>query len=78
MNLMPCVFCGSDAELWTEEDGNHMITDAWVECSRCHAKGPTADAEIDAAAKWNVPGVYIRQIKMGAVSSHDGSGGNSK
>lgn len=62
MNLTPCVFCGSDAALWTEEDGNHMITDAWVECERCHAKGPSADTEIEASAKWNVPGLYIRKI----------------
>lgn len=61
-HLTPCVFCGGEPELWTEEDGNHTVTDAWVECDRCHAKGPTADAEIDAAAKWNVPGVYIRML----------------
>jgi Lar family restriction alleviation protein len=67
--LTPCVFCGSEPALWTEEDGNHMITDAWVECDRCHAKGPIADTEIDAAAKWNVPGVYIRMLKSGSVVS---------
>jgi len=62
-HLTPCVFCGCEAALWTEEDGNNVVTDAWVECDGCHAKGPSADTEIDAAAKWNVPGVYIRMLR---------------
>jgi len=62
MHLMPCPFCSKSAALWTEEDGNHTVTDAWVECDGCHAKGPTADSEIEAAAKWNVPGLHIKQL----------------
>lgn len=62
MKLFPCVFCSKDAALWTEEDGNYIITGSWVECDSCHARGPSAETEIEAAAKWNVPGAYILQL----------------
>ena len=63
MHLMPCVFCSkSHAELWTETDGNGVVTDAWVECDNCAAKGPSCDTEEDAAAKWNVPGVLLLKL----------------
>ena len=63
-HLTPCVFCGGEPALWTEEDSNHMITDAWVECDLCHAKGPQANTEIEAAAKWNV----AELVKIGIES----------
>ncbi len=63
MKLMPCVFCANDAvELWTETDGNLAVTDAWVECGNCHAKGPPCDTEEQAVEKWNVPGVLILKL----------------
>lgn len=72
MHLMPCVFCAKErAELWTETDGNGVTTDAWVECDSCSAKGPMCDTEDDAVAKWNVPGVYILQLKSAQKSAQD-------
>lgn len=63
MHLMPCAFCSSDrVELWTETDGNGVVTDSWVECDKCNAKGPMCDTEEDAASSWNVPGVAILKL----------------
>ena len=63
MKLMPCVFCSKDSgELWTETDGNGVVTDAWVECNGCQAKGPMCDMEEQAVERWNVPGVLIMKL----------------
>lgn len=53
-DLETCPFCKSRCVTgWTEEDGNNVTTDAWIECDDCFAKGPTADTMDEAIAKWN-------------------------
>lgn len=50
-----CPFCQSRCvTCWTEEDGNNVTTDAWVECEDCFARGPSADTTTEAIDKWNV------------------------
>lgn len=52
--LNKCPFCRSRCvTLWTETDGNNLITDAWVECDDCNARGPAADTEAESVQKWN-------------------------
>ncbi|WP_409998301.1 MULTISPECIES: Lar family restriction alleviation protein [unclassified Bradyrhizobium] len=49
-----CPFCKSlHVSIWTETDGNFAVTDAWVECDDCGARGPSADTEAESAQKWN-------------------------
>lgn len=50
----PCPFCKSRCTtLWTETDGNNVVTDAWVECDDCHARGPACDSPDETVDKWN-------------------------
>jgi len=49
-----CPFCQSRCvTLWTETDGNNVVTDAWVECDACCAHGPLTGTEAEAIEKWN-------------------------
>lgn len=60
--LKPCPFCGGEAVICSGSfrDGGYVANYAYVECSRCEAKGeefiecmPVDDVEMMAANVWN-------------------------
>ena len=49
--LLPCPFCGGQAELLSAE--LRETHDAMIECSQCETTGPTSETDAEAIAAWN-------------------------
>lgn len=51
IELMPCPFCGAEAQEPEEDD---RTADGWsVQCEDCLATGPIEDDEEEACRAWN-------------------------
>ena len=52
-NLLPCPFCGGEAELVALRDGLGRICKAYAWCDKCETRGDFYNTEAEAIAAWN-------------------------
>lgn len=52
-NLLPCPFCGGEAEMITLRDGLGRICKSYVWCDKCETRGDYYNTEAEAIAAWN-------------------------
>jgi Lar family restriction alleviation protein len=52
MEIKSCPFCGSESELIIDKDMGD-ITEFYIQCKECMAKGPYAGMPISANILWN-------------------------
>jgi len=54
-NILPCPFCGGEAELWYDDTAGYMggVSDDYVRCKNCRAIGTYKKSGKEAIAAWN-------------------------
>lgn len=70
MDLLPCPFCGGEAEYNNSDTGPHE----WVECDSCGAKGPLSSyneaGHVPARDAWNNRGGRGQKEQRVIVAAH--------
>ena len=51
--LDPCPFCGADRGELTDRYQSEYITECWIECAECTARGPHEILIQEAVDGWN-------------------------